>query len=126
MKKLVLLIAVFVTLYSTNAAAQGGGDPAARAQQMKERTKPGLIEKVKLTDEQAEKVLDINLDVRQKMREFRDLTPEERKVKGAELDADRDKRYKAIPLTDEQVKAVNAFFDEIRKQQMERRPQGQR
>jgi Spy/CpxP family protein refolding chaperone len=120
MKKLLLVFAVVAALYTTDAAAQGGGDPAARAQQMKERMKPMLVEKVKLTDEQADKVLDINMEVRQKMREFRDLSPEDRKTKAAELDADRDKKYKAIPLTDDQVKAVNEFFDEMRKQQQQR------
>jgi hypothetical protein len=120
MKKLLLAFAVVAALYTTDAAAQGGGDPAARAQQMRERTKPLLIEKVKLTDEQANKVLDINMEVRQKMREFRDLSPEDRKTKATELDVDRDKKYKAIPLTDDQVKAVNEFFDEMRKQQQQR------
>lgn len=120
MKKLLLAFAVVAALYTTDVAAQGGGDPAARAQQMKERMKPMLVEKVKLTGEQADKVLDINMEVRQKMREFRDLSPEDRKTKAAELDADRDKKYKAIPLTDDQVKAVNEFFDEMRKQQAQR------
>ena len=120
MKKLLLAFAVVAALYTTDAAAQGGGDPAARAQQMKERMKPMLVEKVKLTGEQADKVLDINMEVRQKMRDFRDLSPEDRKTKAAELDVDRDKKYKAIPLTDDQVKAVNEFFDEMRKQQQQR------
>jgi hypothetical protein len=126
MKKLLLVFAVVAALYTTSAAAQGGGDPVARAQQMKERMKPMLVEKVKLTDDQANKVLDINMEVRQKMREFRDLSPEDRKTKAAELDIDRDKKYKAIPLTDDQVKAVNEFFDEMRKQQAQRQPGGQR
>jgi hypothetical protein len=122
MKKLLFLTTLFVALYATNAnAQQGGGDPAAQAQRMKERVKPQLVEKVKLTDEQADKVLDINLEVRSKMREFRDLSPEDRQKKSAELDADRDKKYKAIPLTDDQVKAVNTFFDDMRKQQAEQR-----
>ncbi|MDB5252445.1 MAG: hypothetical protein JWP27_1614 [Flaviaesturariibacter sp.] len=125
MKKLLILAAFFLFITSLNAnAQQGGGDPAAMAQRMKERVKPQLIEKVKLTDDQAEKVLDINLDIRSKMREFRDLSPEDRQKKGAELDVDRDKRYKAIPLTDDQVKAVNAFFDDMRKQQAEQRRNG--
>jgi Spy/CpxP family protein refolding chaperone len=127
MKKLILLLALFTTVCATNANAQqqGGGDPAAMMQRMKERIKPMLIEKVKLTDEQADKVIEINMDVRKQMRDMRsaNLTDDERKAKAAELDVARDKNYKAIPLTDEQVKAVNDFFDEMRKQQQAQRGQ---
>ncbi|MGE5521897.1 MAG: hypothetical protein ACM3VS_18385 [Candidatus Dadabacteria bacterium] len=123
MKKVLVLVAFLTTVCITNSFAQGGpggGDPAAMAARYKERVKPQLIEKTKLTDAQAEKVLDIQLASRQQMRGLRDLTPEEREKKLAEFQAEQEKQYKAIPLTDEQVKAVTDFFVEMRKQMQQR------
>jgi hypothetical protein len=51
------------------------------------------------------------------------LSQEDKDKKMAELNADRDKRFKAIPLTDDQVKAVVATIDEMRKN-MQNRPRG--
>ncbi|GAA4331312.1 hypothetical protein [Flaviaesturariibacter amylovorans] len=124
MKKLLLLVALAVGISSTSLYAQEQRDPAAQAQRMKERIKPALIEKVKLTDEQAEKVIEINMDVRRQMRETRELSGDERKAKAVAIDVDRDKRYKAIPLTDDQVKAVNDFFDALRQQARQNREGG--
>jgi hypothetical protein len=128
MKKLIVLIALFTTVYATNAnAQQGGGDTAAMNARIRQ-TKAMLIEKAKITEEQAEKVMQINMDVRKAMRDMRNenLSDDDRKAKVAALDADRDKKYKDIPLTDEQVKAVNDTFAEMRKQQQGQRPGGNR
>lgn len=126
MKKLIVLVVFLTTFYAMNASAQGqgGGDPAARAAKMKETLKPQLIEKLKLTDEQAEKVLDINIKSRAEMRGFRDMSEDERKKKREEMEAAQNKAYKEIPLTDEQIKAVNEFFEEQRKEMMKQRRGG--
>jgi Spy/CpxP family protein refolding chaperone len=129
MKKLFLLLVLFATLYTTKAVAQGGGDrdPAAMMQRMKERIKPGLIEKTKITDAQADKVIEINFSNQRKRREIRmdqALSTEEKTKKNSEIDEAQNKEFKAIPLTDEQVKEVNTFFEEYRKQQMEQRRNG--
>jgi len=126
MKKLLVLVALFTIVYVSKADAQGqgGGDPAARAAKMKETLKPQLIEKLKLTDAQAEKVLDINIKSRSEMRGLRDLSEDDRKKKRDEIQAAQDKAYKEIPLTDEQIKAVNDFFEEQRKEMMKNRPNG--
>ena len=127
MKKLLVLVAVFTTVLVSNVSAQQGNgnfDPAQMAQRYKERVKPQLIEKVKLTDAQAEKVCDIQLASRQQMRGLRDMTPEDRKKKMDEIQVENDKQYKAIPLTDDQIKAVNDFFDEMRKQMQQQRQNG--
>lgn len=112
MKKLVLLLTLFATLFLT-ANAQGG-DPAAREARMKEM-KTQLIEKVKLTEAEADKVLEINNSSREQMRGLRDLSEADRAKKLEEINADLSKKYKAIPLTDEQVKAVNDYMAERRK-----------
>jgi Spy/CpxP family protein refolding chaperone len=127
MKKLLVLVAVFTTVLLSNANAQQGNgnfDPAQMAQRYKERVKPQLIEKVKLTDAQAEKVCDIQLASRQQMRGLRDLSEDDRKKKIEEIQADNNKQYKAIPLTDDQIKAVNDFMDEMRKQMQQQRQNG--
>lgn len=128
MKKLLVLVALFTTVYVTNANAQGGGnggngDPAQMLQRYKDRIKPLLIEKTKITDAQADKVIEINFNYRSKMRGMRDLAEDERKKQMDELTTAQNKDYKAIPLTDDQVKAVNDFFEEQRKQMQQQRQQ---
>jgi hypothetical protein len=87
---------------------------------MKERVKPQLIEKTKLTDVQADKVIEINFESRQQLRGLRDLSEEERKKKMDEVKAENNKKYKAIPLTDEQAKSEDEFFEEQRKNMQQR------
>ncbi|MGZ8537844.1 MAG: hypothetical protein ACXWV9_06235 [Flavisolibacter sp.] len=123
MKKLLVMVVFFTTFFAMNSDAQGqgGGDPAARAARMKEVVKPQLIEKVKLSDVQAEKVIDINLKYRSEMRGFRDMSEDERKKKREEIQTAQNKDYKEIPLTDDQIKAVNEFFEEQRKEMAKQR-----
>jgi hypothetical protein len=126
MKKLFFLLSFFTLLFISKADAQGqgGGDPAARMQKMKETLKPQLIEKVKLTDAEADKVLEINFKFRAEMRGFRDLSEDERKKKREVIQIAQDKEYKTIPLTDEQVKAVDDFFEAQRQEMMKQRANG--
>ena len=123
MKKLFILIAIFTTVIVTNANAQGG-DPAARMQAYKDRVKPQLIEKTKITDAQAEKVLDIQMAHRQQMRGMKDLSEDQKKKKMNELNADINQQYKAIHLNEDQIKSVNDFFEDMRKQMQQRMQNG--
>jgi Spy/CpxP family protein refolding chaperone len=125
MKKFLFIIAFMTTLGVMNASAQqGGGDPAAMLARMKERVKPQLIEKAKLTDVQADKVIEINFESRQQLRGLKDLSEEDRKKKMDEVKAENNKKYKAIPLTDDQVKSVDEFFEEQRKSMQKQRSNG--
>jgi hypothetical protein len=126
MKKLLVLVALFTTVYATKASAQqqGAGDPAAQFQRYKDRVKPQLVEKAKITDAQAEKVLEIAFSSRSKMRGLRDMNEDDRKKAMEEIQTAQNKEYKAIPLTDDQVKAVNDFFEEQRKQMQQRQQNG--
>jgi hypothetical protein len=114
MKKLVLLLFLFTALYAADANAQGGGDPAAREARMKEM-KAQLMEKIKLTEGEADKVMEINVGSREQMRGLRDLSEADRAKKMEEIRADLSKKFKAIPLTDDQVKAVNEYLAERRR-----------
>jgi len=126
MKKLLVLVLLFVTVYVTQAHAQQGAgtDPAAMRDRYKERIKPMLIEKAKITDAQADKVIEISFNYRTKMRGLRDLDDAERKKQFEQMQADQVKDFKAIPLTEDQVKAVNEFFEEQRKQMQQRQQNG--
>ena len=127
MKKLFFLLVLFTTVYTTKVVAQQNGgdrDPAAMMQRMKDRIKPSLVEKTKLTDAQADKVIEINFSNQRKRRDIRmdqSLSDDEKSKKNAELQETQNKELKAIPLTDDQVKDVNTFFEEMRKEQMQRR-----
>ena len=125
MKKLFLLVVLFTAMYAANAqGGANGGDPAAMMARMKERIKPGLIEKTKISDAEADKVIEICLDIQRQMRELRQdqaLSDDDRKKKVEAINADRDKKFKAIPLTDEQVKAINEYFTEMQKAQQQQR-----
>src|SRR6476619_6986082 len=114
MKKLFFLLVLFTTVYTTKVVAQQNGgdrDPAA----MMQRMKPYLVEKTKLTDAQADKVIEINFSNQRKRRDIRmdqSLSDDEKSKKNAELQETQNKELKAIPLTDDQVKDVNTFFEE--------------
>lgn len=121
MKKLITLAFFALICSITSVQAQGGGsqmDPAQMLEMMKQRIKPQLIEKTKLTDAQADKVLEIQIAMQGAQRGLRDLSEEERATKMKEINTEREKKYKSIPLTDDQIKAVNDFYEEMRKARM--------
>src|SRR5215207_5332723 len=101
MKKLFVLAVLLTTLFVSNANAQqgGGGDPAAMMQRYKERVKPQLVEKTKITEAQADKVIEISFNYRSQMRGMRDLSEEERKKKVEVIQLAQNKEFLAIPLT---------------------------
>jgi len=125
MKKLFsLFVATMALLFSLQAQPPGGGDPEAMKARMKERVKPLLIQQVGVSDAEADKILEINFDFQMKTRELRmdqALSDDDRKKKMKELNDNRDKKVKEIPLSDEKVKAVNTFYEEMRKRQQEAR-----
>ena len=128
MKKLLVLVAIFTTVLMSNANAQGGnfGDPAAMKARYLERTKPALIEKTKLSSEVADKVLEISWEAQSKLRGpgMRDMSQDERKKKQDEANAEASAKYKTIPLTDDQIKAVNDFFEQQRQLRQQQRQNG--
>jgi len=124
MKKLLFLATFFLAIITASAQGGPGGDPATMRQRMKERFKPQLVEKTKITDEQADKVLDIYMETQRQRRDIRmdqSLSEEDKTKKNAALDEDMSKKLKAIPLKDEEVKSVVSFFEEARKNMQQRR-----
>ena len=122
MKKVIALLTIAFCCSFTVAMAQPGQqmDPAQMLEMMKQRVKPQLIEKTKLTDAQADKVLEIQIWAQQQNRGLRELSEEDRNKKMKETNDEREKKFKAIPLTDDQIKAVNEFYEEMRKARQNR------
>jgi ribosomal protein L29 len=122
MKKLFVMAALFTALVTT-ASAQGGGQggmtPEQRAERQKQ-VKTELVAKAKITEAEADKVMQIQADSRAGLRGLRDMSQEDRQKKMDEVKAENTKKFKAIPLTDDQVKAVDAFYDEQIKKMMNR------
>jgi len=97
MKKVLFLIAFFVSCAFTTVIAQGGGqqmDPAARLAAQKERYKA-----LGLNDVQVDSVVAINNDMRPKMMALRDETDQDaRMTKMKAITDERNKRLeKALP-----------------------------
>jgi Spy/CpxP family protein refolding chaperone len=114
MKKFLFLTLILGALVSTTTYAQAG-DPPNVLQQMKEKQKPGLIEKVGLTEAQAEKVIELNYEMRmQAGRELKDLPEADRSKKLAELKAAKEKKFSEF-LTPEQITAMNKYYEEMGK-----------
>ena len=137
MKKLLFLSLISGALISTNTFAQGGPDPAkqpttqpapAQPQQFtpeqlakmvtdaKAKQSPMLVEKAGLTTAQADRVIEINFEIRtQAATALAGLNDADRSAKIAEFKATKEKKYSEIPLTDDQIKAVYAAYAEMGK-----------
>ena len=130
MKKLLLLSLISGALITTTAYAQGPStsqQPAAQLptaeqratmlKQAKETQVPMLVEKAGLTTAQAEKVIELNYQMReQAAAALPGLNEAERTAKLAELKAAKDKKYSEIPLTADQIKAVYAAYEDLGKE----------
>ena len=122
MKKFLFLTLILSAMISSTIYAQAGDpppqaapDPAAMLQQIKEKMRPQMVEKTGLTEAQANKVIEINFEMRMAASAFRDLNEADRSKKIAELKADRDKKYSEIPLTPEQIASVKSFYENMGK-----------
>ena len=121
MKKFLFLTVIFSAIISTAIHAQAGDpppaapDPAVMLKQIKEKVKPQMIEKTGLTEAQADKVIEINFEMRMAASAFKDLSEADRSAKIAELKIARDKKLTEIPLTPEQIASVKSFYENMGK-----------
>src|SRR4030095_4923198 len=130
MKKLLFLSLISGALVTTTTYAQGPSttqqpvtqpltaeQKANMLKQAKETQKPMLVEKAGLTDAQAEKVIEINFEIRQQAATvLPGLNEADRTAKLAELKVAKEKKYSEIPLTAEQIKAVYAAYEDMGKE----------
>ena len=129
MKKFLLLTLIFVAIISTATNAQPQSqpqaqakpqaqaqvsDPAAMLQQMKEKIRPEMVAKTGLTEAQADKVIDLNFEMRMAAAGLKDLPEADRTAKIQELKAAKEKKFSEF-LTPEQIKAVKEFYENMGK-----------
>jgi hypothetical protein len=124
MKKIFLLIAFLVSVFSSTVSAQNNDNAEAMLNRQKERMKPQLIEKAKISAAQADLVIATNFDLQRQRRMVRNdqtLSEEDKVNKNLGFDAAREKVFFEIQLTPAQIKAVNEFFEEDARQQRQGR-----
>jgi hypothetical protein len=128
MKKLLFLCLIAGALISTTTYAQSSGptppkqsvaqQPTAEQyanmlKEAKEKQIPMLVEKAGLTEAQAEKVIEINFEIRkQAAAALAGLNDADRTAKLAEFKVAKEKKYSEIPLTADQIKAMYAAYED--------------
>ncbi|MES2374060.1 MAG: hypothetical protein V4557_15875 [Bacteroidota bacterium] len=118
MKKFFFLSLLFSAIISTTTHAQGAGgvssapNSAAILQQMKEKTTPLMVEKTGLTKAQADKVIELNFEMRMAAGALPNDADRSKKI--AELKAAKEKKMSEL-LTADQIKAVATFYEEMGK-----------
>ncbi|TAJ58049.1 MAG: hypothetical protein EPO58_06215 [Chitinophagaceae bacterium] len=116
MRKIVTLMVVLAIALPALSQAQLEGtittsSPESFLTYLRDRQKPALISKLKLTDEQAEKVIEVQVWVAPYLRKITfDMPEEQKKSTTVFLDEEKKKKYKAIPLSDEKVEEVIQFY----------------
>ena len=125
MKKMFAFLLGFTAIvFSLQAQPPGGGNMDEMRSRMKERIKPMLIKQASVSDAEADKVLDIYFQSQMETRKLRmdqSLSEDDKTKKTKTIKEDAEKQLKAVPLTDEKIVLVNAFFEEVRKRQQEMR-----
>ena len=123
MKKLILASGIFFLVGTTSVHAQEGRK--FNPTEMREKQKARLKEDLKLTDEQAEKVVKIEAEAREQMRSLRDLPQEERMSKIKDVTEMTKARLKAELKDDKLVEKIVQYQAEQMKKRMERRKDGE-
>ena len=120
MKKFLLLTLIFSAVMSTATNAQQAQqtqqapDPAVMLQQMKEKQVPLMVEKTGLTEAKANRVIELNFEMRMAASALKDLSEADRSAKIQELKAAKEKKMSEL-LTADELKAVKAFYEDMGK-----------
>lgn len=123
MKKLILLLVIFLSLQATKTFAQNG----ERQQQMQQQYRSFLKDSVQLPDATIDTVMAIRHQYQPQMREIfmdqsADMTSKQAKMQS--LRTEMEGKYKAAGLTDEQITAIHKHDDWMRQQMMNRMNNG--
>jgi hypothetical protein len=113
MKKVFVLLVILMSASGSVLMAQGGGnmDPAAMRERQLQQLKASDL---KLTDAQADSVVSINMESRQQMRGFRDLSDDQRAAKMKEMNDMRLKRWTSALKDEALAKKVAEFYEKQR------------
>jgi hypothetical protein len=123
MKKFLFLTFIFSALISASAMAQtstqaagttAANDQAAILKQMKEKQAPLMVEKTGLSLEKANKIIELNFEMRQAASGLQGLSDADRATKLAELKEAKAKKFAEF-LTPEEIASVKSFYEEMGK-----------
>lgn len=119
MKRMITLILfcligspVFLQAQEIEAAIDRSSDQEFR-EFLREKQKPSLVQKLKLTKTEADKVIEVQVWAAPYLLSFAKLPAAQQAEKIRQLNEGKEKKYREIPLTDEKVKAVIAFYEQM-------------
>ncbi len=129
MKKFLLLTLIFSAVITTAVHAQPAQpapqpqpaqqaqpafDPVVMLQQMKEKQVPLMVEKTGLTEAKANRVIELNFEMRMAASALKDLSEADRTAKIQELKAAKEKKMSEL-LTADELKAVKEYYENMAK-----------
>jgi len=123
MKKIILFLAIVLSLNATKLLAQNDD----RMQQMQQAWRTFLKDSVQLADPMIDSVMAIRTQYQPQMREIfmdQSASPEDKQAKVQGIRAQMETRYKSAGLTDDQVSAIRKHEEWMRQQMMNRRNTG--
>jgi hypothetical protein len=119
MRKTFLCALLFlITVSKISAQRAPAGEEILLYNDMKASIKPRLMEAAKLTEPKADSafyIYWIYMSPKNLVESDKTLSEDEKKVKLDKFNREMDKKYKAIPLTDEELNAVKTYFASMRK-----------
>lgn len=123
MKRIMLCVAIVLTLSATTLFAQNGGGGQQRMQAMRAYLK----DSVRLSDAMADSVMAIRMQYQPQMREIfmdQSATDADKQTKMQTVRTDMEARYKSAGLTDEQIQKIRAREDRMRSEMRNRMGNG--
>src|SRR5438270_11959552 len=113
MKKIILFVALILSLSATKLFAQNGGGGQQRQQAMRAYLK----DSVNLSDALADSVMAIRMQYQPQMREIfmdQSASSADKQTKLQSLRTDMEARYKSAGLTDDQIQKIRDHEDRMR------------
>ena len=123
MKKILLFLAIVLSLNATKLSAQN----SERMQQMQQAWRTFLKDSVQLADPMIDSVMAVRTQYQPQMREIfmdQSASSEDKQAKMQSLRTEMEARYKSVGLTDDQVMSIRKHEDWMRQQMMNRRNSG--
>ena len=123
MKKILLFLAIVLSLNATKISAQN----SERMQQMQQAWRTFLKDSVQLADPMIDSVMAVRTQYQPQMREIfmdQSTSREDKQAKMQSLRTEMEGRYKSAGLTDDQVTAIRKHENWMRQQMMNRRNSG--
>jgi hypothetical protein len=122
MKKIILCVALILSLNATKLFAQNGG-----GQQRQQAMRAYLKDSVNLSDAMADSVMAIRMQYQPQMREIfmdQSASSADKQTKLQSLRTDMEGRYKSAGLTDDQIQKIRDHEDRMRAEMRNRMNNG--